>query len=249
MSAGADRARAVRSTAKPPRFYFSFRSPYSWLAWRDLRERHAQVATMLEWIPFWEPDAQSQHLLTEAGGAFLYTPMSRAKHLYILQDVARLAAERGTAICWPVDRHPTWEVPHLAYLVAARHDRGHEFVERTYRARWEEGRDICDRGTISQIARYIGLDTDELADASDDPDTRRQGVDALMAAYRDGVFGVPFFVHGIAKFWGLDRLETFVASLRVPASKQDMADRQPREFADEPVPAESTDAGHAGGCG
>ncbi|MFD3697137.1 hypothetical protein ACFWUZ_13460 [Streptomyces sp. NPDC058646] len=36
---------------RPPRFYFSLRSPYSWLAYRDLHERHPDVADVLEWRP------------------------------------------------------------------------------------------------------------------------------------------------------------------------------------------------------
>ncbi|HEX5741026.1 MAG TPA: DsbA family protein, partial [Pilimelia sp.] len=126
------------------RFYFSFRSPYSWLAYRDLLDRHAGAADRLSWIPYWDPDERSQELLAADGHTFPYTVMSRAKHLYVLQDVARLTGDRGLAVTWPVDRDPVWEVPHLAYLVAQREGEGREFIRRVYRARWEEGRDICD---------------------------------------------------------------------------------------------------------
>ncbi|MDG4786434.1 DsbA family protein [Micromonospora sp. WMMD1102] len=247
---------AVRRT---PRFYFSLRSPYSWLAYRDLHQHHPELVPGLDWVPFWEPDERSSRLLTEAGGEFVYTAMSRAKHLYVLADIRRLAAERGLSFSWPVDREPVWEIPHLGYLVAARHGAGPGYLERAYRARWEEGRNICDRDTVAGIAAELGLDPAEVAGAADDPEVRRQGVAALLDIYADGVFGVPFFVHKLDRFWGVDRLPAFAASV---AARRGAARPAARPAA-VPAPEESgpaaepvlvgvpgrTDEGHAGGCG
>jgi 2-hydroxychromene-2-carboxylate isomerase len=224
-----------------PRFYFSLRSPYSWLAYRELLDRHAALAQRLEWIPFWEPDEDSLRLLAEAGGRFLYTPMSKAKHLYALQDVRRLAAERGLRPVWPVDRDPWWEVPHLAYLVARRHGCGPRFIARAYRARWEEGRDICDARTVAELAGDLGLDAAELTGAVTDPAIREEGVRALLRIYHDGVFGVPFFVNRFDKYWGVDRLPAFARAVRDGARRASPVAAT--------VSAASVDDGHAGGCG
>ncbi|WP_422770154.1 2-hydroxychromene-2-carboxylate isomerase [Plantactinospora sp. WMMC1484] len=237
---------AVRRT---PRFYFSLRSPYSWLAHRDLHERYPGLAAQLEWVPFWEPDELSGKLLAEAGGEFVYTPMSRAKHLYVLADVRRLGAQRGLSVTWPVDRDPVWEIPHLGYLVARRHGAGPAYVERAYRARWQEGRDICDRATVAGIAAELGLDPAEVSGAADDPEVRRQGVAALLDIHRDGVFGVPFFVHGFERFWGVDRLAAFAASVadRLGGGPSTTENDKRGPFL---APAAGrTDEGHAGGCG
>lgn len=237
----------MTASAKPARFYFSLRSPYSWLAHRDLTQREPKLAAALEWRPFFEPDKISSRLLAELGGTFPYTPMSRAKHLYILQDIGRISAQRGLRVTWPVDRDPVWEVPHLAYLVARRKGRGGEFVAEAYRARWEEGHDICDRAVVGEIATRIGLEARELAAACDDPVMRREGAGCLMEVCEDGVFGVPFFVQGRRRFWGLDRLPDFVAHMSgsgvplrsvpgLPASAVGLGSR-------------AVDDGHAGGCG
>ncbi|MEV0219289.1 DsbA family protein [Streptomyces sp. NPDC050704] len=209
-------AHAGRRRRRPPRFYFSLRSPYSWLAYRDLLDRYPRTAAAVEWVPFFEPDELSRKLLAEAGGAFPYTPMSPEKHRYILQDVRRLAAERGLAFTWPVDREPVWEVPHLGYLVAARHGRGARYIELAARARWELGLDICDRSVIGGFGPELGLDPEELAaasDASDASELRAEGVRVLLEIQRDGVFGVPFFVDHYDKYWGVDRLPAFAAAL------------------------------------
>jgi 2-hydroxychromene-2-carboxylate isomerase len=259
------------------KFYFSLRSPYSWLAYHDLGVRYPALADRLDWIPFWEPDEVSLRSLEEASGQFVYTPMSRAKHLYVLQDVRRLAGERGLAFTWPVDRSPWWEVPHLAYLVARRHGCGPEFIALAHRARWQEGRDICDREVVGELAQAVGLDPAELRGAVDDPQVRAEGVTALLSIYRDGVFGVPFFVRGYDKYWGIDRLPAFNAAVaqadaeaaRTVAEAARMV-KTSAPFKPQPAVAlrsngsrypavplsddratddHATDGGHAGGCG
>ncbi|MET8028138.1 2-hydroxychromene-2-carboxylate isomerase [Streptomyces avermitilis] len=240
--------RAGRRRRRPPRFYFSLRSPYSWLAYRDLLDRYPRTAAAVEWVPFFEPDELSRKLLAEAGGAFPYTPMSPEKHRYILQDVRRLAGERGLEFTWPVDREPVWEVPHLGYLAAARHGVGAPYIALAARARWELGLDICDRTVIAGFAAELGLDAEELATASDDSELRAEGVRVLLEIQRDGVFGVPFFVDHFDKYWGVDRLPAFAAALAAKTAAD--LTGAPDDSGDPlPVPAASVDDGHAGGCG
>ncbi|MYV58306.1 isomerase [Streptomyces sp. SID4931] len=236
---------------KPPRWYFSLRSPYSWLAFRELTRNAPDVADAIEWRPYWEPDKVSARLLAEAGIQLPYVPMSKEKHLYILQDIKRLVAERGHSVTWPVDTDPNWDISHLAYLVAEDAGRGVDFIGAVYRARWERGLDISDRATIAAVGEELGLDPEALATAADDPDIRRRGVEALRAVDRDGVFGVPFFIHRHDKYWGSDRLSGFVARVRAGAEASQVPSRTESDIesvrADLLVPA--GDAGHAGGCG
>ncbi|WP_328930656.1 DsbA family protein (plasmid) [Streptomyces sp. NBC_00190] len=201
-----------------PRWYFSFRSPYSWMAYRDLVDRHPDVAGRIDWLPFWEPDEPALDELERSNITLPYVPMSKEKHLYILQDVRRLARARGLDMVWPVDPAPRWEVSHLAYLAADRLGAGPEFIAETYRARWELGEDISDPDTMRRIARTLGLDPQVLALAHEDPAIRELGITALNSLHRDGVFGVPFFISGFDKFWGVDRLSAFVEQLNARAA-------------------------------
>jgi 2-hydroxychromene-2-carboxylate isomerase len=222
--------------ATPPRFYFNLRSPYSWLAQNDLLEQYPDVARAVQWRPFWEPDERSERLLDAAGGKFLYTPMSREKHFYILQDVRRLATDRGLPVSWPIDRSPRWEVAHLPYFLAKRAGVGQEYVAAVSMARWQLGRDISDPAVICELGAELGLDRRQLLESAEDTSLRQQGGEALLALQHDGVFGVPFFVVGRDKFWGVDRLPGFVAKVRDTLA------------AHQPVTA-TFDDGHAGGCG
>lgn len=225
-----------------PTFFFSLRSPYSWLAWHDLKTRYPKLLARLQLQPFWEPDAGLQQALGAAGEAFLYTAMSREKHLYILGDVKRLAAQRGLEVRWPVDVEPRWEVPHLAWYVAEEAGLGREYIEGITALRWQQGRDICDPATVEALGQRLGLDAAAMRDAHSNPHIRTLGLQALQTCIDGGVFGVPFFRIGREKFWGLDRLPAFIAALAQAAPPATPV------FSVPGLPNRAIED-HAGGCG
>lgn len=234
-----------------PRWYFSLRSPYSWMAYRDLTERYPDVANAVEWIPFWEPDTRTLAALAERGVELSTVPMSRAKNLYILMDTARLAKARGWTLRWPIDRQPHWEPAHLAYLPAADAGLGREFADLVYRARWNDNRDICDPAVIGDLAQQLGLDRDLLSTAADNPALRARGIDCLVRSWQDGLFGVPFFISGREKFFGVERLAIFVDTVRgqrTSAASENRSWAEARACAPDGA-STGADAGHAGGCG
>ncbi|MBU7597308.1 DsbA family protein [Streptomyces sp. XM4193] len=240
----------MASRPRKLRWYFSLRSPYSWFAYRDLMSKHPEVLDRIEWLPFWEPDEETTRLLADEGVTLPIVAMSRAKNFYILQDTRRLATERGLSdITWPIDRDPCWEVAHLAWFAAEDAGRGKDFVAAAHRARWQEGRNISEPEVMAEIATELGLDADVLANAHKDPELRRRGAETLAESAHDGLFGVPFFIHGRDKFWGVDRVEQFVKSVGATAAPAASAEKapDPATHADQfPV---GGDQGHAGGCG
>lgn len=237
-------------TKQPDRWYFSFRSPYSWLAYRDLSRMRGDLLESLEWRPFFEPGPQLRSALKDRGRAIPYVPMSKEKHLYILQDVHRLAAERGLVNVWPLDNCPCWETSHLAWFVAADAGRSRDYVDAIYEARWERSENISDPQTIRRVGERIGLNPEALAGAASDPEMQARGLAALMAVCDDQVFGVPMFITGRDRYWGLDRVQAFAAVVDVASGKASTAGAVP-EVGDTPavVGGGVTDLGPAGGCG
>ena len=198
---------------KPPRLYFSLRSPFSWMAVRQLEERLPNAHELIEFVPFFEPDAVSLAALEAQGGKFHYVAMSKAKHLYILNDTKRLAAKHGYDMKWPIDVDPWWELPHLAWFKAGDLGVQRRFYDAVMAARWERGEDICEPSVLHRICTDAGLPAAELVAAPSDPQIRQRGVQALLEIYLDDVFGVPYFKLGRQRFWGLDRLADFVTAL------------------------------------
>lgn len=201
------------------RLFFSFRSPFSWMLVKRLQEAVPHPQDLIEFIPFWEPDARTYHALKQNGADFHYTQMSKAKHLYILQDTKRLAGQFGLRITWPVDINPRWEVPHLSWLRARRLGQGAPYYAALMTARWQRGENICDPEVVRALAASVGINGDDLVVAIDDPGILAEGIDCLAEAYQDDIFGVPYLRYGRHRFWGLDRLDGFL-NLFLPALEE-----------------------------
>ncbi len=241
---------AVREPAvkRRPRLYFSFRSPYSWLTVRRLREVVPDLGEAMECIPYWDPDEQTGAALTRRGGEFHYVQMSRAKHLYMLMDTKRLAQRYGIAMAWPVDVDSWWELPHLAWLYARREGRAWDFYDAVVAARWGRGDDICQPDVVRAAAKQAGLDPELAVAAPDDPSIREEAADCLYLAYLDDIFGIPYLKWGRHRFWGLDRLDAFLDTwlpTRQAATTGD-PDSMPGELHDS---TNAYDTDTPGGCG
>lgn len=228
-----------------PVWYLSLRSPYSWLAIRLAQKHHPHLWEDAELRVFFEPGEATAEEVAARRIDFPYVPMSRAKHLYILRDVRRIAGGLGLTPSWPVERDPQWDVPSLPVVAALRADAaaGRALAVELTAARWERGEDILDRAVVADAARRVGLDA-ALADAVDDPQVRAWGGEALEQVQRHGVFGVPMVVVGREPYWGVDRL---------PLAAAAHAGAEPPAAADYLGSAVSgPDLGggdHAGGCG
>lgn len=192
------------------RFYFAFRSPYAWIASRLLKELlSSEARAQLAYIPYWEPNDEFSESLAAHNQQVLYQPMSRSRHLYILQDIKRLSQYYGLNMKWPLDgKRPAWEIPHLAFIAARQlgPKYGETCFEAIYRARWERGEDICEVQTIKNIAAEIEVPADLLVNAVNDSGIREQALKNLQSSIDDAVFGIPFFVVGREHFWGVDRM-------------------------------------------
>ncbi len=230
-----------------PRLYFSFRSPYSWLTVHRLRREVPDVFDRLDWFPYWDPDEKTAAALAERGAEFHYVQMSRAKHRYILLDTKRLAERTGLTMAWPIDVDPWWELPHLAWLAARRAGRAVPFYDALVAARWGRGEDICTPEVIGRAAVEAGLDPVAAQHAPDDEEIRAEATDCLAAAYDDDVFGIPYLRWGRHRFWGLDRVDHFLAAWRpeIDPPAADPAAGVPAAV----VTGAAFDTDTAGGCG
>jgi 2-hydroxychromene-2-carboxylate isomerase len=213
---------------------------------RRLRAAVPSAFAELDWTPYWDPDEQTSAALTQRGGEFHYVQMSRAKHLYILMDTKRLSQAEGVAMAWPIDVDPFWELPHLGWLLARRLGRAEQFYDEVIAARWERGHNICDLDVLRGCADRAGLDADAVITAHKDPDIRDEGAACLNQAYLDDVFGVPYFKWSRHRFWGLDRLDAFLATWQ---PTQQPAAPQGGPVVEAGGPTTSYDTDTTGGCG
>jgi len=182
--------------AKSLHIYFSFRSPYAWLA--CFRFSHIVNELGVNWklIPVSPPKKIA-----------LQTMPPATKLAYVRQDVERMAAAWGLQYTRPRLLDCDWFIPHAAFLHADKLGKGLEFVNALYQRRFCEGNDISQHSELAAAAQACALDADAIIAASGDRNNRRQLLRILASLDEQGIFGVPVFVYDECLFWGNDRLE------------------------------------------
>ena len=179
------------------RFYFSFRSPYAWLAAERLEPELADLGVPIERIPVYPTPA-----------LFPNDPATMpAKIAYMVQDIRRLVRQRGLTVRFPAAVDPDWSLSHAAFLGAQQQGAGHQFMLEAFRKRFCEGLDLGDDDVIATAADRAGLDRGTLLAAAHS-DALRSTASAgfRLGIERDGIFGVPSFVYAGKLYWGQDRM-------------------------------------------
>ena len=218
--------------------YWSFRSPYSYLATPGALQLAADFDIEVRFRPVLplavrDPDS-------------LFTPDNVKRAKYILLDWPRRAEMLGLPHAWPspdpiVQDAKTFRVaadqPHiyrLTYLGIEAPHRGHgiEFAAQVSRLIFGGTRDWHLGNHLAQAAASAGLDLAEMDRAIADPTAHRQEVNAnhegLKAA---GHWGVPTFVYCNEPFFGQDRIDSLRWRLNrdgVAAARKIEPARKPR---------------------
>jgi 2-hydroxychromene-2-carboxylate isomerase len=179
------------------RFYFSFRSPYAWLAAERLESELADLGVPIERLPIY-PTPE----------LFPNDPAAMPdKVAYIAQDITRLARERGLTVRFPPSGDPDWALSHAAFLGARHHGAEHRFMLEMFRKRYCEGLDLGEDSVIVDAAREAGLDPEAILSAARSDELRATASAGWrLAAERDRIFGVPSFVYAGKLYWGQDRM-------------------------------------------
>jgi 2-hydroxychromene-2-carboxylate isomerase len=183
-------------------FFFSFRSPYSYLAAPRafaLPERFDVDVVFRGVIPM----------------AMRGQAVPRSKRLHTLRDTQREALRLGMPFGRVHD--PIGEGATRCLLVAAHAadvGRVREFVLAASRAIWAQAVDVASDDGLRSVCETAGLDWAACVAALTDPALRAR-VDADTEAVAAlGHWGVPILVFRGEPFWGQDRIEDLEAVLR-----------------------------------
>ncbi len=187
--------RPSASEPAPLEVFFSFRSPYSYIAFERLPaivERWPVVLQLRPVLPM----------------VMRGLPVPMAKRRYILRDAKREADRHGVPFGRIYDPlGPGIERCMAIFPLAEREGKALDFVRSVARGAWAEGRDIADSATLRDLCERAGLDGTAAESATHDDNSWRETADANRAALTElGLWGVPSFRCGDFSAWGQDRL-------------------------------------------
>ena len=188
--------RAPAPDEPPLEFYFSIRSPYSYVGFRRVRDFAAAMSLRLELKPVLPMMMRGMKVPT-------------AKRVYIITDTKREAERAGLPFGLIAD--PLGAGVERVYAVAhwARETGGAETMERffdcAYRGIWSQAIDAGSDAGLKKLVVRAGLDWSDARAALD-----AEGWRDWVQANRDemfglGLWGVPSLRFGDTAVWGQDR--------------------------------------------
>ena len=189
----------------PLEFFFSFRSPYSYLAIQRTLALAAQAGVRLIIRPVLPMVMRG-----------LSVP--EVKVLYIARDAARLARQQGQPfglICDPVGPGILSCLGLFAYARTVGKEA--ELLQSAGRGIWAEGLDITATADLQIIATRAGLDWSVASDWLDRPEGAALAEENRQALLDAGLWGVPSFRYGDVVVWGQDRLPLVEQMLGQPS--------------------------------
>lgn len=174
-------------------FYFSFRSPYSYLA----AERLFKLAELYK-----IPVAVKPVMPMVTRGI----PAPAIKRMYIVKDAKREANRYQIPfgkICDPLGEGV--ENCMALFTYAQQQGKEKDFILAVSAGIWAQGMDVSRRGALKKLIKKAGLDWEQAqkhltADWRPMVEANREDLEAL------GLWGVPSFKYGDLVIWGQDRL-------------------------------------------
>jgi 2-hydroxychromene-2-carboxylate isomerase len=191
-----------QAASKTVEFFFSFRSPYSYLAFDRVQHLAEQCNAELILRPVLP-------MLMRG------LPVPKAKSRYILQDCTREARRLGIPfgrICDPLGAGVERGCALFDY--AASEGRMGAFCSTFMRSVWSEGVDAASDKGLSQIVQAAGLNWPTARDELKSQTWRRRVEQNQNRLQELGLWGVPSFHVEGQSIWGQDRLWVLTDLLR-----------------------------------
>lgn len=184
-------------------YWFSFRSPYSWIS----------VPRMRKLARHYNADLRLRFVLPMVMRGL---PVPGRKRLYIMLDTKREAERAGLPFGTVVDSVGAGAARALAVLhKAIPLGKGEEFAESGCRAVFADGIDIASDSGLMQAAKRAGVSPETVKEALADESWRDAVEENRQALFEAGLWGVPSFrVDGLPAHWGQDRFWALEQDIR-----------------------------------
>ncbi len=175
-------------------FYFSFRSPYSYLAAVRLfnyARTHNLNINILPVMPM----------------VMRGLKVPKAKRFYIIKDCKRIARRYGIPFGKIYDPLGGGiERCQALFIYAKSHSREKEFILSIASGIWSEAADVCRDKVLSKLINRAGLDWQQAKKYLKNTDWKQEVESNRHSLNRPGLWGVPSFDYNGISFWGQDRL-------------------------------------------
>ena len=200
--------------AEEIKFYYDYKSPFTYLAFVPALELEATHHVRLRFIPH-EIDIRSAY-----GGELEQRPEREwFKVRYLYADARRFANDRGLIIRGPQRIFDSRRAL-MSGLYADLRGCFREYSQRVFERFFKRELDLEDPEALAAVLTEVGLDPDDFQRFAG-----KEGEAALRLAREeadlDGVFGVPTLIVAGEMFWGNDRIKWVIKKLDTMGLKRE----------------------------
>ena len=188
-------------------FWFSFRSPYSYIALKRVADLAQSCGSTL----------RLRYILPMVMRGL---PVPKEKRLYIMLDCKREADMVGMPFGKAVDPVGTGVERALAVLhhVMAK-GQGVAFADSAMKGAFADGIDLASDEGLAIVARRVGVSEEDVRAGLADESWRAPAEENCAALFSAGLWGAPTFcVNGGPAHWGQDRIWALEEDLRAVAA-------------------------------
>jgi 2-hydroxychromene-2-carboxylate isomerase len=185
-------------------FYFDFGSPYSYLAYTQIKKFEKETGEKVNYMPVLVGGLHKLAGIT----APAFIPL---KAKYLIKD-CKIWADKYK-VKYQFNRYfPIKTVNLMRFALVAEKDNFlRSFVDKTFNAIWVDSLNMNNDEVFLKFIKGQDINSDLFSLKYNDPFVKNELIKRTDESFAKGVFGVPTFIVNGKLFWGQDRLE-FVLS-------------------------------------
>jgi len=180
-------------------FYFDFSSPYSYIAYKEIKKLEKKDSFKIKYMPVFLGGLHNSAGITPA--AFI-----ALKSKYMIEDTKLVSEKKNIKFIFN-SYFPIKTVNFMRGFIIAEKDNFEKiYIEKIFNSIWKDGLNMNDPIVIEKVLKNMDLNPEIFISKATNEKIKDKLRKITDEALKKGIFGAPTFVVNKKIFWGQDRL-------------------------------------------
>ena len=188
-------------------FYFDFSSPYSYIAYKEIKRLEKNNSFKIKYMPIFLGGLHNSAGVTPA--AFI-----ALKSKYMIDDTKLISKKKNIKFIFN-SYFPIKTVNFMRGVIVAEKDNLEKiFIDKIFNSIWMDGLNMNDPIVINKVLQNLDFNPEVFMSKVSDQKIKDKLKKLTDEALKKGIFGAPTFVANKKIFWGQDRLTYAVDEIK-----------------------------------
>tara|TARA_B100002051_G_scaffold211279_2_gene202926 strand:- start:217 stop:804 length:588 start_codon:yes stop_codon:yes gene_type:complete len=180
-------------------FYFDFSSPYSYIAYKEIKKLEKKNSLKIKYMPVFLGGLHNSAGITPAA-------FNNLKSKYMIKDTKLICEKKNI----PFNFNSYFPIKTVNFMrgaiISEKENFEKIYIEKIFNAIWKDGLNMNDQVVINKVIKNIDLNPETFFSSVTDQKIKDKLRKLTDEALKKGVFGAPTFLVNKKIFWGQDRL-------------------------------------------